>query len=209
MSWNPHKSLGVPLQCSVFLVNQNRTILYDCNSFSAEYLFQMDKMYDRNFDTGDKSVSCGRKVDAFKFWLMWKKHGSVGFESLMDNAFHMSEYLLSQIQEKKNLHLITENPKYTNICFYYYPEHEKEKCWHCISKLTLCIKQEMTLNGNLMITYSPWTQRGIGYFFRMVVTAQPRATKESMDFVVNEIERIGDSLPAFSYLCNVHSDKQN
>lgn len=166
-------------------------------------------MYDKNFDTGDKSLSCGRKVDAFKFWLMWKKHGSAGFQTLMDNAFQMSEYLVSQIRTRKNFHLVVDDPKYTNICFYYYPEHEIEKisakCWHCISKLTLCIKQKMTMNGNLMITYSPWTQRGIGYFFRMVVTAQPTATKDSMDFVLNEIEKICETLPAFSYLCQTHS----
>lgn len=205
MSWNPHKSLGVPLQCSIFLVKQK--LLYNCNSYSAEYLFQLDRFYDKNYDTGDKSLSCGRKIDSFKLWLMWKKHGSAGFELLMNNAFQMSEYLIMKIQKLENFHLILENPEYTNICFYYYP-HDKnatQKCWHCISKLTLDIKREMTINGNLMITYSPWTQKSIGYFFRMVITAQPKATKESMDFVVNEIERIGKSIPNSSYLCKTHA----
>lgn len=38
----------------------------------AEYLFQTDKPYDVSYDTGDKSIQCGRHVDAFKLWLMWK-----------------------------------------------------------------------------------------------------------------------------------------
>lgn len=38
----------------------------------AEYLFQKDKHYDVSYDTGDKSIQCGRHVDVFKFWLMWK-----------------------------------------------------------------------------------------------------------------------------------------
>ena len=29
-------------------------------------LFQQDKFYDVSYDTGDKSVQCGRKVDAFQ-----------------------------------------------------------------------------------------------------------------------------------------------
>lgn len=38
----------------------------------AQYLFQKDKHYDLSYDTGDKSIQCGRHVDVFKFWLMWK-----------------------------------------------------------------------------------------------------------------------------------------
>ena len=38
----------------------------------AGYLFQPDKQYDVNYDTGDKAIQCGRHVDIFKFWLMWK-----------------------------------------------------------------------------------------------------------------------------------------
>lgn len=38
----------------------------------AGYLFQQDKQYDVAYDTGDKAIQCGRHVDIFKFWLMWK-----------------------------------------------------------------------------------------------------------------------------------------
>lgn len=38
----------------------------------ADYLFQPDKQYDVTYDTGDKAIQCGRHVDIFKFWLMWK-----------------------------------------------------------------------------------------------------------------------------------------
>ena len=41
-------------------------LLASCNSASAGYLFQQDKFYDVSYDTGDKSVQCGRKVDAFQ-----------------------------------------------------------------------------------------------------------------------------------------------
>lgn len=38
----------------------------------AGYLFQPDKPYDVSYDTGDKAIQCGRHVDIFKLWLMWK-----------------------------------------------------------------------------------------------------------------------------------------
>lgn len=47
-------------------------ILAGCNSMCAGYLFQPDKQYDVTYDTGDKAIQCGRHVDIFKFWLMWK-----------------------------------------------------------------------------------------------------------------------------------------
>lgn len=72
ITWNPHKSIGAPLQCSCF-VTKHRTILADCNSVCADYLFQRDKLsYDSSLDSGDKSIQCGRLADVFKLWLMWK-----------------------------------------------------------------------------------------------------------------------------------------
>ena len=38
----------------------------------ASYLFQQDKHYDVTFDTGDKTIQCGRHVDVFKLWLAWR-----------------------------------------------------------------------------------------------------------------------------------------
>ena len=39
---------------------------------NASYLFQQDKHYDVKYDTGDKTIQCGRHVDVFKLWLMWR-----------------------------------------------------------------------------------------------------------------------------------------
>lgn len=94
--------MGVPLQCSAILVREKvskhmhahtyrhthalthtffnitlyecllQGILEGCNSMCAGYLFQPDKQYDVTYDTGDKAIQCGRHVDIFKFWLMWK-----------------------------------------------------------------------------------------------------------------------------------------
>ena len=73
-------------------------LLHECNSANAAYLFQKDKMYDTSFDTGDKSVQCGRKVDGFKLWLMWKARGDSGFSELVEQAMHTARWNLQQIQ---------------------------------------------------------------------------------------------------------------
>jgi glutamate/tyrosine decarboxylase-like PLP-dependent enzyme len=41
---NPHKMLGAPLQCSMFLTRHTH-ILAACNAAHADYLFQPDKVH--------------------------------------------------------------------------------------------------------------------------------------------------------------------
>lgn len=59
----------------------------------AGYLFQPDKQYDVSYDTGDKAIQCGRHVDIFKFWLMWKAK--------------VRRRALQEIEQKCNLHRLT------------------------------------------------------------------------------------------------------
>ena len=73
MTWNAHKSLHAPLQCSAFLTRHGN-LLQSMLSLCASYVFQKDKLtYDVAMDTGDKSIQCGRLNDALKVWLMWKR----------------------------------------------------------------------------------------------------------------------------------------
>ncbi|GJQ68694.1 hypothetical protein Trydic_g17231 [Trypoxylus dichotomus] len=73
--WNPHKLLTVPQQCSTLLL-RHEGLLSEANSSNAAYLFQKDKFYNTQYDTGDKHVQCGRRVDVLKFWFMWKAKGN-------------------------------------------------------------------------------------------------------------------------------------
>ncbi|KAF4530577.1 hypothetical protein B566_EDAN006783, partial [Ephemera danica] len=116
VSWNPHKMLGAPLQCSLLLVKEEG-LLHKCNSASATYLFQQDKFYDTSFDSGDKSVQCGRKTDAYKLWLMWRARGDkgLGFE------------------------LVLPEFQCTNVCFWFIPESMRDEkrddlWWEKLSK---------------------------------------------------------------------------
>ncbi|KAK2102109.1 hypothetical protein P7K49_019776 [Saguinus oedipus] len=110
VAWNPHKLLAAGLQCSALLLQDTSTwkkasvervgsdilltltqnLLKRCHGSQASYLFQQDKFYDVELDTGDKVVQCGRRVDCLKLWLMWKAQGSQGLERRIDQAFALA-----------------------------------------------------------------------------------------------------------------------
>lgn len=197
VAFNPHKTMGVPLQCSMFLIKE-KGLLDACNSSHADYLFQQDKFYDVSYDTGDKSIQCGRKVDVFKFWLMLKSHGLAEVSHMIDHAFACAHYLAGRIRVHDGFRLVIDRFQYTNICFWYIPmkfrnaEEENDEWWDNIYETVLKVKEKMHTQGTLMIGYAPLPNKGIGNFFRMVVTTHCRPTRESMDFILKEIERLGE-----------------
>lgn len=110
-------------------------LLQGCNSMCAGYLFQQDKQYDVTYDTGDKAIQCGRHVDIFKFWLMWKAkvcvlaslllsvswmclkraenaslfplpQGTVGFEQHIDKCLELAVYLYDKIKNRAGFEMV-------------------------------------------------------------------------------------------------------
>uniref|UniRef100_A0AAR2IV13 Glutamate decarboxylase 1 n=1 Tax=Pygocentrus nattereri TaxID=42514 RepID=A0AAR2IV13_PYGNA len=196
VTWNPHKMMGVPLQCSAILVRE-KGILQGCNSMCAGYLFQPDKQYDVTYDTGDKAIQCGRHVDIFKFWLMWKAKGTVGFEQHIDRCLELSEYLYNKIKNRPGYEMVFQGePQHTNVCFWYIPpsmrnmpdgEERRER----LHKVAPKIKAMMMESGTTMVGYQP--QGDKVNFFRMVISNHA-ATRSDIDFLIDEIERLGHDL---------------
>lgn len=198
ISWNPHKSLGVPLQCSLFLIKQ-KGLLHECNSSTAHYLFQKDKFYDTSYDTGDKSVQCGRKVDVFKFWLMLKARGTDEFGRLMDNSIAQAQYLNKVVSTRDGFRPIqSESFQFTNISFWYIPKslrglEENYDWWTKLYTVAPTIKERMVLSGCMMVGYSPLPCKNKGNFFRMTLACFPPTRNEDIDFIIDEIERLGEN----------------
>ncbi|XP_066940703.1 cysteine sulfinic acid decarboxylase-like isoform X1 [Macrobrachium rosenbergii] len=198
IAWNPHKMLGVPLQCSSFIV-RHKGMLHECNSANASYLFQQDKFYDVSFDTGDKSFQCGRKVDAFKFYFLLSSHGLSEMERRVDAAFSASEYLHDQIQTRPGFRAVLDAPQCTNVCFWYIPtclRHQPEtpEWWNRLSQVAPKLKAKMVENGELMIGYQPMPNKGLVNFLRVVNYCFPPPTKEHMDHVLDVIQRLGEEI---------------
>ena len=198
LAWNPHKMIGAPLQSNIF-VTQTSGLLAECNKASAGYLFQPDKFYDVSYDTGDKSVQCGRKVDAFQVWFMLKIRGESYFAEGVKNAFDQAEYLAASIRERPGFELVVDPISCTNVCFHYVPPRIRnsprdESFWKELSSIPPKIKKQMTMDGTLLVGYQPLAYKNLGNFFRMVVHAVPRPTNQDMDFVLDEIEKHGSTL---------------
>uniref|UniRef100_A0A4W5RRW9 Glutamate decarboxylase 1b n=1 Tax=Hucho hucho TaxID=62062 RepID=A0A4W5RRW9_9TELE len=197
VTWNPHKMMGVPLQCSAILVRE-KGILAGCNSMCAGYLFQPDKQYDVSYDTGDKAIQCGRHVDIFKFWLMWKAKGTIGFEQHIDKCLDLSQYLYDKIRNRQGYEMVFQGvPQHTNVCFWYIPpslrglEHNSEEYREKLHKVAPKIKAMMMESGTTMVGYQPQGQKV--NFFRMVIS-NPAALQSDIDFLIDEIERLGHDL---------------
>ncbi|XP_013106315.1 cysteine sulfinic acid decarboxylase [Stomoxys calcitrans] len=195
-SWNPHKSLGTPLQCALFLT-RHAELLPQANSTAVHYLFQQDKFYDISYDTGNKSIQCGRKIDAFKFWIMLKARGYGSFGRLVDHALDMSKVFMDKLRQRPGFRLVLDDYQYGNVCFWYVPkamreQTEDDKWRQKLYEVAPKVKELMIRQGTLMLGYSPLQYRNIGNFFRMVFTCFPIMDESELDFILNEIERLGD-----------------
>uniref|UniRef100_H3BAS0 Cysteine sulfinic acid decarboxylase n=1 Tax=Latimeria chalumnae TaxID=7897 RepID=H3BAS0_LATCH len=195
VAWNPHKLMMAGLQCSAFLMKDDSGLLKKCHSASATYLFQQDKFYDLRYDTGDKSIQCGRKVDCLKLWLMWKALGTRGLEERVDQAFSNTSYLVNEMKKRKGFQLFLE-PEFVNLCFWYIPpslqgQEMNEDFQKKLNKVAPVIKERMVKKGTMMVGYQPHGKHV--NFFRQVIL-NPRTSKEDLDFFLDEIERLGEDL---------------
>ncbi|GFR84952.1 glutamate decarboxylase 1 [Elysia marginata] len=177
VTWNPHKMMGVPLQCSAFLT-RHKGVLKSCNSLNAAYLYQKDKHYDVTFDTGDLSIQCGRHNDIFKLWLMWRSKGDQGFEEQMNKNFELAVYLRDKVKERPGFHLVLEEV----LTFTY----------TYIESVAPTLKARMMECGSLMVQYQPLGK--LPNLFRVAVS-NPALTRQDLDFLLEEMDNLGRDIP--------------
>ena len=194
VTWNPHKVLGTLLQCSAVLIRQDG-LLFQCNQMSADYLFQQDKPYDVSYDSGDKAFQCGRHNDVFKFWLLWRAKGTTGFAKQLDSQMDLAAYFTARLKDTPGYQMVLEDPQYLNVCFWYIPPSlrllpEKEKMAR-LEKIAPKIKGRMMEKGTTMVGYQP--DRNRPNFFRMIIS-NPAITKDALDWLIQEIARLGQDL---------------
>eukprot|EP01059_Diplonema_ambulator_P031212 TRINITY_DN5670_c0_g1_i2.p1 TRINITY_DN5670_c0_g1~~TRINITY_DN5670_c0_g1_i2.p1 ORF type:complete len:516 (+),score=156.59 TRINITY_DN5670_c0_g1_i2:36-1550(+) len=192
-TWNPHKMMGIPLQCSCVVLNNKKGQLQAAIGTKAGYLFQADKLYPIEYDTGDKSFQCGRRVDAFKLWLVWKARGDLGMEAVVEKAFDFAGMLVAEIKKRPSFVLVTE-PMCTNVCFWCIPEsmnalgaQEKQEI---LNKVAPLVKQEMQTAGTTLVGYQKLGS--LPNFWRMVCLTD-KATHKDVVWLLDLIERYTNS----------------
>ena len=116
--WNLHKMMGITQQCTVLLV-KDPTQLAPVFSTKANYIFQADKQFGE-YDAGDRTFHCGRRVDVLKAWLTWKTFGDAGFAERVDHAVGLADHTRATTAERDDFAVLVPG-SFTNVCFVWVP----------------------------------------------------------------------------------------
>jgi len=177
-SWNAHKMMGAPIQCSAFITRRGKNLLQELNGSKASYLFQPDKLY-TEFDKGDSTIQCGRKADAFKWWLMWKAYGDKGLQQRIDYNLKIASYTENKVNASNGNYVMTYPRASNNVCFWVIPSSmgtltkedirnmaPESQEYQKLASVAVKIKAEMQKSGDAMIGFQPLD--GYPNFFRIV-----------------------------------------
>jgi glutamate/tyrosine decarboxylase-like PLP-dependent enzyme len=158
-----HKLLGTGLITSLFLTNKKDALLNANSAGGTHYLFHDYENAD--FDSGRKSLQCGRKADALKLWLTWKSLGHQGMEDYVDRQFAKQEAFTQMIKDHPRLKLV-HTPEYLNVCFQVLPPDSSQD----INQYNLDLRFRIVKSGKMMVNYSSFADGTI--FFRQVFANQ-------------------------------------
>ena len=201
MVWNLHKMMGVTQQCTALLLREPER-LDSCFSSGAEYLFQPDKQFGE-WDSGDRTYQCGRRVDALKLWLTWKTRGDDGFAARIDHAVAMADFARMVIGTSDGAFVPVVDTGFTNVVFLWVPpelrpldleylfsewsEGRSGAVWDRLHRLAPRIKARMQVEGTALIGYQPI--HGVNTF--RLLFMNPAVGPDDVDAVLGHIARYG------------------
>ncbi len=185
VTWNPHKMMGVPLACAALLMKEKGTLVSTLG-MNADYLFHSNAVNDWNL--GDRSLQCGRRVDALKLWFSWQALGDAGYEDRIDHLFELAGSFRDLIRRREGFRLIREQES-TNVCFRYLPEKhrgtigsERDQHEH---EATVSIREAMAQEGSFLVNYA--TLDGAATF--RLVASNPLTNEEDLEALLARIEQ--------------------
>ena len=201
--WNPHKMLGLPLQCSIF-VTRHEGSLSKANGVQADYLFQPDKN-NAGADLGDRSIQCGRKADALKIWLSWKARGDDGFGALVDRAFGLAKTVEGFVREKQETDgsfVLAAHAQCANVGFWYVPPRLRPfdpktatpTQFAEIGFVAPKLKDRMQRAGDAMIGFQPIDSMNKPNFFRLVLPNPRHLSKDNLRDMLDRMDELGKDL---------------
>ncbi|KAK7745873.1 Glutamate decarboxylase 2 [Cytospora paraplurivora] len=190
---NPHKMANVPMSCS-FLLGPDMRVFHAANKTAADYLFHGDDGGggEEVYDLADLTLQCGRRADSLKLALSWVYYGPRGYERQVDHAYDMAVLLATEVQQRRDFTLVSENPPpCLQVCFYYkYSEVGEEN-----TRRTAGIVRRLRGRG-FMVDYASFhdsiKDRPKGSFFRVVVNVQTR--RETVVGLVKALEEVGQEV---------------
>ncbi|KAI9472389.1 MAG: pyridoxal phosphate-dependent transferase [Benjaminiella poitrasii] len=182
---NPHKLLGVPLQCSMLITPHDGHLLFaQSNTLTADYLF-----HGNPYDLGTGTIGCGRRPDAAKLFLAWKFYGQEGLGSRIDRALASAEIFTDMVRARahKGFQLVRDPSLFLQICFWFVPPQIKQTIEN-ISKITRELHQRINQSGEFLVDHAPLL--GEPDFFRVVINAPSVNVHRDLERLLNAIEEV-------------------
>lgn len=116
-----HKMLGSSLMCNFLLINRSQQTLQNVLAGGdGSYLFRNCES-EEVFDLGTRSLQCGRRVDALKWFLDWKYYGKEGFGKRIEHYLELIQYAENIVLEAEELEIVSPRVSF-NLCFRYRPK---------------------------------------------------------------------------------------
>jgi aromatic-L-amino-acid/L-tryptophan decarboxylase len=189
LALDPHKWMYVPVEAGLALVRDGAAmrdafslvppyIRTDGNSagvlglpWFSEYGFQQT-----------------RGFRALKVWMALKLHGVDGYTHAIDHDLVLADRLAERVRQSGDLELLTQ-PSLSIVCFRYAPprlRHDEEM----LNQLNKRLLESVQLGGQAFL--SSTTIRGA--FSLRACIINHRSTEEDIDFLVNQVRLIGESL---------------
>ena len=119
-----------------------------------DYLFHDHD--EKDYDLGERTLNCGRRVDAFKLWVSLKVQGREGFAKICDHAFDQAVYMTNVIRSKPDVFKMVHNPESLNICFWFVPPSARslpdgEEKLTKMGAVTAPLRRKLQLEGKALV----------------------------------------------------------
>lgn len=138
---NPHKLLGVTHQCSFLLVH-DKSVLIPPSHSDGGYLFHVPA--EDALDMATKTLGCGRRGDALKFYLVWLRYGTQGLGDHIAHGLRMAQALWQRLQLIPSLELGPHaDPLFLQICVR--PREQSVRALHA----------QLQAHGQFAVDYAP------------------------------------------------------
>lgn len=181
-TWNAHKMLNISQQCSILLV-RNKDISKECNELDVNYLFPKKRYYPSEWDTGNKYIQCGRKVDILKLWLSWKIKGEDIFSKEINYFYKLVNIFKEKIKSHNNFALVLSDTDFLNVCFLY------KKGTEVISPdFIILMKKKMLHDGKIFLSYQKFNN--LYYGFRIPIM-DVNLKEHHFDYILKTIDYYG------------------
>ncbi len=164
--WNLHKMMGMTQQCTALLV-RDPTQLAPCFAGKADYLLQPDKLH-ADYDSGDRTFQCARRIDVLKLWLAWKHHGDSGFAARVDHAVDMANHARKRVDDSDGGFATVVSGSFTNVVLGWVPPRLRPmelgpgsiaemspEVFEELHAIPPKVKAQMQANGTAMVGYQP------------------------------------------------------